>query len=248
MPKNNKPVTKHTSLLLGIFLVLVVLFLIVFISQNNKQSPLTLVGLFSNTSEDLGMVVKNNTDTTPSQSSTSTQPQSDEGVIPTSKNKDASQSNKSNTQNSNQNTTNNYATLNCSRNPSKVCVITKDNNIFSALGKSLDTEMLVNGMKVKPEKIIYITSNETYDDEQIKDGAGKVITSSNKTFDSSTNTLTLTVSISANYYANLSQSERNLLYTLQTVRSFMAMFEESAENFIRAEQVVGSLGYWQPTQ
>ena len=247
MPKNNKPNTKRTSLFLGIFLVLIVLLVVILTSQNNPQNPLSFISIFSNESKDVGIVVENSRETPLSGSPNNTKPPPNEQVVPTG-DLDKSQNNNSNTQNTNSNATSGYAVLNCSRDLSKVCVIGKDNNLFSALGKSFDSEMLVNGVKVKPEKILYITSNETYSDEQIKDGQGKVITSSNKTFDSSTSTLTLTVSIGADYYKNLSQSERNLLYTSQTVRSFMAMFEESPENFIKAEQIVSSLGSWQPTQ
>jgi hypothetical protein len=81
----------------------------------------------------------------------------------------------------------------------------------------------------------------------MKDGQGKVLSSTKKEYDVSTKTLTITVGVNADYYNNLKLTEQRLLYLSQTVRSFMAMFGETPDNFVKVERVVGNLGSWQPT-
>lgn len=160
------------------------------------------------------------------------------------------QSGQGSSDNSSSNTTTprgSYAPLGCSTNLQKACTIKKDDLLYGALGQSPDSELLVNGVKVKPDKIVYQTSSDTYNDEQMKDGQGKVLSSTKKEYDASSKTLTITVGVNADYYNNLKPTEQRLLYLSQTVRSFMAMFGETPDNFVKVERVVGNLGSWQPT-
>ena len=140
-----------------------------------------------------------------------------------------------------------YARLGCYVDTGKVCTIKKNDSMYSVLGHDPDTELIVNGMKIKPEHIIYQTSSDTYTDEQMKDGQEKVLTSTNKEYNEDTKTLTLSIGASPSYYNNLPPTEQRLLYLSQTVRSFMAMFGETPENFVKVERVVDELGSWQPT-
>jgi hypothetical protein len=119
--------------------------------------------------------------------------------------------------------------------------------LYEALGQRPESGLLVNGEKVRPATILYRTSLYSYNDEQMKDGQGKVLSSTKKEYDVSTKTLTITVGVNADYYNNLKLTEQRLLYLSQTVRSFMAMFGETPDNFVKVERVVGNLGSWQPT-
>lgn len=140
-----------------------------------------------------------------------------------------------------------YARLGCFVEADSVCTIKDNDDIYSVLGQDPDIELIVNGVKIKPEKIIYQTSADTYTDEQMKDGQGKVLTSTNKDYDENTKTLTLSIGADPSYYNNLKPTEQRLLYLSQTVRSFMAMFGETTENFVKVESAVNALGTWQPT-
>jgi hypothetical protein len=139
-----------------------------------------------------------------------------------------------------------YARLGCFIETDIVCTIKDNDDIYSVLGQDPDTELMVNGVKIKPEKIIYQTSADTYTDEQMKDGQGKVLTSTNKEYDENTKTLTLSIGANPGYYNNLKPTEQRLLYLSQTVRSFLAMFGETTENFVQIESAVNALGTWQP--
>lgn len=141
-----------------------------------------------------------------------------------------------------------YAPLGCFVDLGPVCSIGYTDNLYAVLGQDPNTELLVNGVLVKPEKIIYKVGYGVYPDEQITDGQGKVISSTNKGYDANTKTLTLTIGVNSNYYNNLQSTQQHTLLLSQTVRSFLAMFGETSENFIQVEKMVNSLGSWQPTQ
>lgn len=138
------------------------------------------------------------------------------------------------------------APIGCSTSLTTICTIKKDDDIYQAIGQDPDSELWVNGVKVKPEVIVYQTGTGTYPDEQIQDGQGKVLSSTQKEYDTETETLTLTIGANPSYYNNLRLAEQRTLYLSQTVRSFMAMFGETPDNFIKVEQAVGNLGSWQP--
>lgn len=140
-----------------------------------------------------------------------------------------------------------YAPLGCSAETQKACTIKNDDLLYEALGQRPESGLLVNGEKVRPATILYRTSLYSYNDEQMKDGQGKILSSTKKEYDASSKTLTITVGVNADYYNNLKQTEQRLLYLSQTVRSFMAMFGETPDNFVKVERVVGNLGSWQPT-
>ena len=155
--------------------------------------------------------------------------------------------------NSSQSSTNNaapsgpYAPIGCAVNPQISCVIKKDDLLYSLLGQSPDSELLVNGIKIKPNRIEYQTSLNTYNDEQMRDGQGKILSSTKKEYDQNTKTLTLLIGANPEYFRDLKPTEQRLLYISQTVRSFMAMFSESPDNFVKMGRVVNELGSWQPT-
>lgn len=228
--------------------LLVVLIIVVFkqgVFSTNSNTQLTLKEQASgeDTLENTGITPPNTPQTpggmrdiTPTREATDEATQQSEGG-----------STNGNNNTSNTTTVSSYARLGCFVNLSKACTIKKNDNIFSVLGKTSDTELLVNGVKIAPEKIVYETTDNTYPDEQMKDGQGKVLTSTNKEYDVSTKTLTISIGANPSYFNNLKPTEQRLLYLSQTVRSFMAMFGETPENFVKVERVVNELGSWQPT-
>jgi biopolymer transport protein ExbD len=246
--KNTSPPNRIWLYIVLMIVLLVVLIIVVIKQRMFSTTSTTQLTLREQTSGDDTPV---NTGTTPPNP-----PQTPGGmrdIIPTREASDEAtrQSEKDTTYGNNKtsNTTDggSYAPLGCSVNLGKVCTIKKNDDIFSALGQGSDAELLVNGIKIKPNKIVYQTSSETYKDEQMKDGQGKVLSSTNKEYDANTKTLTISVGANPNYYNNLQPTEQRLLYLSQTVRSFMAMFGETPENFIKVEKVVNELGSWQPT-
>lgn len=130
---------------------------------------------------------------------------------------------------------------------SSSCVINEDDPLFALLGKSSTGNGLwVGGLLIKPKKIVYKTSYDTYPDEQLKDAAGKVLLSTNKTHNEKTGVLTITVGLDKTYYKSLDAKGRRSFPNSQLVRSFLAMLKDNPDNYIKVEQVVKSLGDWRP--
>ncbi len=137
--------------------------------------------------------------------------------------------------------------LGCSTETNQICTIKADDQIYLVLGQNPDTELLLNGVKIKPKKITYQLTSATYDDEQMKDGAGKVLTSSLKEYDPASGVLQLLIGANPDYYKSLTYTQKKLLYVSQTVRTFMAMFGETPDNYVKVEKAVNNLGSWQPS-
>jgi len=235
---------------IGLYVAILAALIVVLIFTLIKQGPIPTTQP-SLTSRDSGENKQGQNSTAPTTISTS--PRGTGVIVPT---KEAVYEDtqipentltNNNEKNSNAKNNNSYAQLGCSAELGTPCVIKKDDEIFSVLGQDPNTELLVNGVKIKPDKIIYKTSSETYKDEQMKDGQGKVLTSTNKKYDSDTKTLTISIGASSSYYSNLKPTEQRLLYLSQTVRSFMAMFGKTPENFVKVEKAVNELSSWQPT-
>ena len=176
---------------------------------------------------------KNPKDKTPKETQTYQQ-----GQEPSQKTPDKSTANST--------TQNTILNLGCSADLQQPCVIKQDDPLYDLFGQSPGSELLVNGIKVRPDKILYQTSQNAFNDEQMKDGQGNILSSSKKDYDMGTKTLTITIGINSDYSNKLKPTEQRLLYLSQTVRSFMAMFGDSPEDFVKMEQVVGSMGSWQP--
>ncbi len=141
-----------------------------------------------------------------------------------------------------------YAPLGCFADQKPTCSIGRTDSLYTVLGQDPDAGLLVGGVVVKPEKIVYKVSLGVYADAQIADGQGKVLSSSGKEYDAGTKTLTLTIGVNSGYYNSLQSDQQHTLLLSQTVRSFLAMFGETPNNFIKVEKAVSSLGSWQPTQ
>jgi hypothetical protein len=135
----------------------------------------------------------------------------------------------------------------CFQNTGKLCVIRLDDPLFALLGKSISDEgLFIDGVLVKPQKVVYKVTYNTYPDEQLKDVAGKILLSTNKLFDEKSDTLTLTIGINEQYFQDLNTGGQRTFPVSRLVRSFLTMFKESPDNYIKVEQIVKGLGDWYP--
>ncbi len=246
--QNKKPAPPNrTWLYIVVLVVLFLVLIIVVVKQRTPPANLLVQPTLSdnhtgnNTSLQNGVPSPNNSTAPRGTKIVTPQESATNEVAPQSENNPTTTNNTSNTT-----PAGSYARLGCFVDPGKICIIKKNDDIFSVLGQGPDVKFLINGVTVSPEKIVYQTSSETYSDEQMKDGKGKVLSSANKEYDSTTKTLTISIGADPSYYDNLQPTEQRLLYLSQTVRSLMAMFGETSENFVKVERVVNELGSWQP--
>lgn len=246
MQINNKTQSNRPKILAGICILLALFLVVVIIYQRSAATK----------EQASREAIENQTETQdPRQSNTptNTQAQTQTDILlknnTTPETEATSQSSSDSAQTKNENTKQepDQPKLGCSTETNQICTIKKDDQIYLVLGQNPDTELLLNGVKIKPKTITYQLTPATYNDEQMKDGAGKVLTSSLKEYDPASGILQLLIGANPDYYKSLTYSQKKLLYVSQTVRTFMAMFGETPENYVKVEQVVNSLGSWQPS-
>lgn len=243
--KNKSPINR-ARLLVGIFVVAALILVVIVLYRGSRLSTQQVSQMIYNKQSSIQDTKHNVTptnDVNPKQTNTlrniTTTPTENSTAINSSDSSQMGDGEKKQKTNPSE--------LGCSTETNQICTIKNDDQIYLVLGQNPDTELLLNGVKIKPKKITYQLTPATYDDEQMKDGAGKVLTSSMKKHDPVSGVLQLLVGANPDYYKSLTYSQKKLLYVSQTVRTFMAMFGETPDNYVKVEKVVNSLGSWQPS-